>query len=418
MKTIPPPTTSQFLKKLLVVSFLLMLFSCFKDQELVADKPIVDFVDPSVVKTEEDKQNARAIIQITKALRKIYKDPKVVEEVNAAIATGYYADERVLLKDLLNPIESPVYKSEVFLKREEERGFKPGLFKEKLEKELGTVANSNFRTSDLYFEDNGLSIYFPYHEDTQYNSYPVTVAAATVEADQVWAYSPYAPEPGSVEPETLDNYAVLVDDNYASVLPVHVVGMGAEMNSHTADHNCSNVKVSIGYVKVLYSHNYDVFISFSFNGGGPELVFIGAKAVRHSTELATITTYNRIAKESLSRKEARNGTWVAVWGTLDEYWSPSSVNQLFGIYEEDYTHEKKYFTGTFEYNNQGWTSYPNCYIEVSSKNDIVSDYFPERSYFVYLANTYGGSSEYLTGYGPQFTSTDGFVRYSLPITCY
>ncbi|MBL7859831.1 MAG: hypothetical protein JNJ65_01635 [Cyclobacteriaceae bacterium] len=377
-------------------------------------KLVPDFVDETLIKSEADRQNMEAILTTTRVLRKIYKDRNVIEEVNAAIASDYYEDERVLLKDLLNPENSPIYQLPQFKERQLKRGFEVGIFKTSFERELGHQEKSgeNFRTNEEFFDDSGVSIYFPYHEQTQYTNYIYAIVPATVEADQQVIPMPYGPEPDIINPP---DHTMLVNDNYSEIYPTHIVGMGAETTLNQTQQNCANLKVSIGKIKVLNQKQYDSFISFNGNGGGSEFFFIGVKAQSTTTP---ITSWNNTAYHYVTRSAIRNGNWIDIWRTLDQNWQSNSINQLFGIYEYDNTSDKKYFTGTLRFNNGGITHHPYCNIEVTSKNGIINSRFFERTELTYQYNTFGNTPEFLNGFGPQYNSTDGNVLYSLPGSCY
>lgn len=243
-----------------------------------SEENFVDFVDMNVVKTQDDKKKANTILEVTRVLRKIYKDRQVVEEVNAAIATGYYEDETVLLKDLLNPQLSPIYQFQSFKDRSLAKGFKPEYFKVKFEEELGITNSPNVRTSDMYFDDNGVSIYFPYSEDTQYSTYPITVVAGTVESDQANASHPLCDD---LNPTTYAycSQTVTVNDNYASTNPTHIVGNGGTISENSTNSGSCNGAFNLhyGYIKFWTGYQYDKLISFTGNGGGSEMEFFVAR---------------------------------------------------------------------------------------------------------------------------------------------
>lgn len=239
-----------------------ILASCVNEDVSIEERSesIVDYVDPEVIKTPEDIRKANAILQVTRTLRKIYKDPMIVEEVNAAIATGYYEDETVLIKDLLDPANSPIYQLPSFNERNKSRGFKPGSFKNEFEKELGVSFPIKAKTEDLYYTDNGISIYFPYHEDTQYSTYPVTVLAATVESDRAAAQHPLCDDLNATT-FAYCNQTVMVSDDYASVNPTHITGMGATVSNNTTNQSCQGaIQVKLGYIKVS-GRQYDKLIA-------------------------------------------------------------------------------------------------------------------------------------------------------------
>lgn len=185
----PSQSSLKSLRLLIVAFFLLLVLSCEKSELFNLDRaPLADAIDPAVVKTPDDIRKAETIVQFAKLLRRVYANhPQVVEEVNATIASGYYEDETVMVKDLLHPESSPIYRMQSFQDRMASNGVEVGSFKHALEEEFGMKISTNARVKDVYFIDDELSIYFPYHEITQYYTYPVTVASATTDANSVVA---------------------------------------------------------------------------------------------------------------------------------------------------------------------------------------------------------------------------------------
>ncbi len=400
-----------------------MLYSCVNDEVALQknNEDIVDFVDPNVVKTPEDIRKANSIIEVTRVLRKIYKDRQVVEEVNAAIATGYYEDETVLLKDLLNPSTSPIYEFQSFKDRSVEKGFKPGSFKTNFEKELG-ISNSPYaRTEDLYYYDNGVSIYFPYSEDTQYSTYPVTVVQGTVESDRASAQHPLCDD---LNATTLAycNQTVMVNDDYASINPTHIVGNGGTLSNNTSSTSCSgSFKLHYGYIKFPYGYQYDKLISFTGDGGGSEMRFFVARTTQSNT---TVTSSWGLETEVyVTRKSIKNTNWISVWSGVFAYiggaWPANNTNLAFCVYEKDHSNPPSiYFTGTLTSKDVYGNVFSNIYsIEAKSKNPIISNNVRERLWFLNQYNSLSNSPPYIQGYEPQFSSGDNNLVITYPISC-
>lgn len=370
-----------------------------------------DFVDPNVVKTPEDIRKANSILTVTQTLRKIYSNRMVVEEVNAAIASGYYADETVLLKDLLEPATSPIYQMDSFKSRKVARGFKPGLFKEQFEKELG-VSSMTARTNDEYFIDNGISIYFPYSEETEYTHYVITVVGATVESDQAWVYMPIGPEPDIInQPGT----NVLVDDNYASLYPMHVVGVGAEPNPIVnSSHNPQNMLVRIGSVRCKYQ--FDRLISFTGNGGGSEIVFGRGDGYLQLNANQQVTSFNGDQFTiRFKRREIRNTEWKYVNEIWDANWEVDNPEQILGIYEQD-TQGTKTFNGSVQTKISNNTTVTIGYaISVLTQDEIIRNWAIPRSFLVAQTQVNQGFG-FINGTAVFGGSLD--VSYTLPIQYY
>lgn len=396
---------------------ILLAFSCndsqFSGEETI--RKIPDFIDPAVVMTDDDKLKAERIHTVTKVLREIYRNHEVVEEVNAAVATGYYVDETIMLKDLLNPETSPVYQMESFKERAQARGVQSGLFKQYFEEALG---KQNARQmNDDYFYDGDIYIYFPYNEETSgYNQIPVVVPA-TVEADEAWAYQPYGPEPDIINPP---GHMTLVNDNYAEMYQTHVVGVSdVEIHPQYAHQDCQGnfLRVSVGYVKIYYKQ-YDAFISLSGNGGGAE-IRIGL--ARGSQDGSTVTSFfEKQIHVYVRRSEARNAQWVHSWEDIETSWGTNYPRLLFGVYEKDNTNDTKNFSGTLEYiNPSGQTITSNYSINVRTKNERISENRWLRSYLHSEYTQFGHLINHQLGYAPSWQGNlDDKTRYSLPGTCY
>ena len=173
----------------LVLSLLLLssivLFSC-KKEAFIQEAP-----DNAIFpQTEKEKKSVSVIKEVAKILEAVYQDPHAVYEVSAAIFSEYYQDESVLIKDLLFPETSPLYKTEAFKKYKSKTGiFKQKFFKTLLEGEYPNLKeamgiNNQSReiingapasglsaavptdtTMEIYSNSSGIMIYFPYSEN-------------------------------------------------------------------------------------------------------------------------------------------------------------------------------------------------------------------------------------------------------------
>lgn len=175
MKKITPPAF--FILCLLVFA----VFSCRKQVKLT----ILQEEKVRVPETPQEKHTVAILEEVGDILGKVYKNPKAFHEVNAAIYSEYYEDERVLLKDLLFPEVSRLYQTKKF------KSFHAytGTFKEEfmkvlnngdypnLKKELSVtppISNRNQRiymetptdiAKEIFSNSSGVAIYFPYSEN-------------------------------------------------------------------------------------------------------------------------------------------------------------------------------------------------------------------------------------------------------------
>ncbi|MBL7737854.1 MAG: hypothetical protein JNK14_01460 [Chitinophagaceae bacterium] len=350
---------------------LLLLNSCKK--ELSNQSAVSEIRFPT---TSIEKLRVEAIKEVTSILKRIYKDPNVVYEVNSAIKSEYYTDERVLLRDLLTPDKSPVYKSKKFIESLSVKGTFKEAFIEELDKGnyprlnaiMSNSANRTFRltddwpiidtTNEIWTNEYGLSIYFPYSEDfPSINPHDptnntetgqlVTLVSADREADSGPGYEPYVSTGNPNEPMCPDNICynnVTVDDAYAELHPVHIVGVGAEPNTANSPSGTTSVYiVYIGVIKCV--KQYDRLISFTGNGGGSELRFTRGDIYLQPNTSGQITNFQNIITVNIKRKDIRKKNWKVVNNLWDSDWEIDNTEEIFGIYEED-TQGTKTFSGS------------------------------------------------------------------------
>ena len=89
-----------------LILFALSVVSCQKKFEMNTPSKPEEVRFPQTAKEEH---TVSILKEVGKILQEIYKSPKPYFEVNAAIYSEYYEDERVLLKDLLFPEINPLY---------------------------------------------------------------------------------------------------------------------------------------------------------------------------------------------------------------------------------------------------------------------------------------------------------------------
>ncbi len=294
----PPP---HFLLFLLMAG---LLFSCQKEIN-----PISTTQDKSVIFPQSPKEIEQVALnkEVAKILETVYQDRKALVEVCNAINSGYYADETILLKDLLFPEISPVYKTQSFIDSKAPQGLFKDLFLQTLDKgdypilknkldynnhnALGStpsnlpIASATLLVGDtakeIFSRTNGVNIYFPYSENfpilldqsildnPNIDSRDVTIVAADRDADSgpgkapVWCNG----KPGS----NICLTPVTIDDAYAELKPTHIVGVGAEPSPPPPPPPpVPNInRVFHGWSTL--TQQLDKFISFTGNGGGSEM---------------------------------------------------------------------------------------------------------------------------------------------------
>ena len=298
----------------------------------------------------------------------MYQNPKAFYEVVATIYSGYYNDERVLLRDLLFPENSPIYKMEKFkslrsdigiFKKEFLNVFNKGTYPN-LNKAFAVSASTNYRTSgpapiddttqEIFSNSNGVSIYFPYSENfaapltkeyfDQINTYPgykATIVAADRVADSGPGDEPYPC--GTIQDKHYCFRAVIVNDDYAEGTATHIVGVGVTVTPSRIDTipPSTNVnRVFVGWGRINNKRQYDKLISFnSANGGGSEIKICRISGYLQFQDQQVTNFTGDQAEMSFKRRDIRRGIWKRIYNVWDADWVAGNTEQVMAVYEED-----------------------------------------------------------------------------------
>ncbi len=329
---------------------------------------------------KKDIEKVSLLREVSNILKEVYKDPKAYREVNAAIYSGYYEDERVSLKDLLFPETSELYKTKDFKKYQSGVGIFKQRFVEEMDKgnypalkhaipsqnyaaRENTVAPTD-TAAEIFSNSSGVSIYFPYSENfgsnftaayfDNINTDPfgnmATVIPADREADSAPGDEPYRYKTYDANGEIVWEIRyrpVTVNDDYAEVKPAHIVGSGTQQRTYPSDPPiATNVnRVFVGWTRINNKRQYDKFISFSGNGGGAEIKVCRVSGyLQFSNQQVTSFTGDQY-EVTFKRKEIRNGIWKRVYGVWDADWVPGNTEQIMAVFEED-TEGTSTFTGS------------------------------------------------------------------------
>lgn len=321
--------------------------------------------------TDQQKQTVATVKEVSQILKEVYKNRTAFYEACATIYSGYYNDESVLLKDLLFPEKSPIYKMEKF------KSFKvkDGAFKEEflkvfnkgsypnLIKAFGISASSTARayavaptdtSMEIFSNSNGVMIYFPYSENFGSNFTPAyfdnvntdpygvlaTIVSADREADSGPGDEPYM----CFADETFTNMTicyrpVIVDDAYAEGKITHIVGTGAGPSRILPSDPppSTNInRVFNGWTRIYNKRQYDKLIGFnSQNSGGSEIKICRISGYLQF-ENQQVTNFSGDQYEvNFKRSEINRGKWKRVYGVWDADWVPHNHEQVMAVYEED-----------------------------------------------------------------------------------
>lgn len=392
--------------------------------------------------TQKERERVEVLKEVSSILREVYQNPKAYYEVNAAIYSEYYADERVLLKDLLFPKLSPIYKKDKFLAFKSPQGeFRKEFYATldngsypNLEKALGINAgNINYRpqsagpsdtAKEIFSNSSGVSIYFPYSENfgtiftpsyfDNINTDPfgdlATVIPADREADSGPGQQPNIRKLNG-SPEFYIHYtAVTVNDAYAENNITHIVGVGGEpiMDDPTTPPPAPSINRVFHGWSVLKDNQLDKFISLSGNGGGSEMKIARISGYLQFQDQQVTNFAGDVITVQYKRKDTRKDRWKRVYGVWDADWNINNLEQTYAVWEED-TKGKKTYTGslsttvTTSPGNTG-TGTVGFSIEVQTQDELVTQRKITRV-------AYFGAAKSDQGWGFQMCDGSGSCRY-------
>lgn len=353
---------------LLYVAASMIFAGCKKQHNQAATAPV----------PESDYQRSVSAItkEVSEVLTEVYADHKALMEVNAAIASGYYTDERVLLKDLIFPSQSLLYRSEGFRKLNVDTGVFRRVFCEIIERDRYPLIVSELKpalkplqnslahalvlsdsTASILSSTFPVSIYFPYSEnfgkavvsDTlPANSKLAIVLKPTIvytdrDADNAPGQRPYY---CSNTASKLCYATVNVNDDYAEVTPTHIVTIGATLGATSETTVLKSEQVTRTYHgSSRLTKQMDKLVSFTGNGGGSEIKVCRVNAYLRRTDEQVTDFAGDVVTLNYTRADIRKKRWKRVFSVWDPNWNYQDIEQIYAVYEDD-TYGSKTISGS------------------------------------------------------------------------
>jgi hypothetical protein len=349
---------------LMIYSMLLLTAACRKN--------LTDSMSAAPIEQLSEKQARVTALtkEVARALEEVYRDNKACAEVNAAILSGYYADERVLLKDLLLPSSSALYKTDNFKITKVDTGVFSKRFCQIIEKGSYPLLSSELRTVSLLKKTTDkvalsndarlpgddvsvfsgsqlISVYFPYSENFTNLADISKMAPDSKVAIMLKPTIVYTDRDGDAGPGKDAYYCpgspgnicykdVLVDDNYAEKNPTHIITVGADILPHAAVSVPKNdlvTRVYSGACKL--TRQMDNFISFTGNGGGSEIKVCRINAYLRRSDEHVSDFSGDVVTLNFSRADIRKKRWKRVYAIWDPDWNYQNIEQIYAVYEDD-----------------------------------------------------------------------------------
>lgn len=342
---------------------IIVLYSCRKTIGEPGQIPIEDL-------NGEQKHVAALTKEVAAVLELVYQEEAALKEVNAAILSGYYADQRVPLNDLLFPHQSPLYKNEKFRRLKVDTGIFHKKFCEIIEKSrhpllfaelkdesrrmqmLSPALISNDARLDVIKPSvlsvtKPIAIYFPYAENFEAIMNAVSTASVNRLPGSLKPTLVYTDREGDAAPGREPAYCpsstnnacyrdVTVDDNYAQKHPTHIVTVGATAVGETT----SNVPKTELVHRVYHGASrlvkqMDKLISFTGNGGGSEIKVCRINGYLRRVDEQITDFSGDVVTIYYTRGDILGRRWKRVFSVWDPNWNYQDIEQIYAVYEDD-----------------------------------------------------------------------------------
>lgn len=169
----------------------------------------------------------------------------------------------------------------------------------------------------------------------------------------------------------------IVDDDYAAQYPTFIVRPLSNESNLPAQTPSTNLRVSLGWVRV--SEQYDSFFGgiFGGNGGGSELRFYRVKGYVNASQQNDVA-FETVISHNVNRRDIRRNNYVRIYAIWDPSWETDQTEQVFGCYEEDKQGDKV-ISGTVKYKEFVNLSYSQT---IKSQNEVIGSFTFNRGAFL------------------------------------
>lgn len=261
----------------------------------------------------------------------------------------FYVDETILLKDLIFPASSELTKSERFIADARTHSVSLKEFSESFWSIANNTKDQNFiqflntlNTSSDNIEKQ-YSIYFPYSENFNLNTFDISIISGIADTDEILGYNRIGS--GSQTQYNL----VKINDDVAEIKRTHIIGKnGTTLRSNTSVSTLAGFQPGPGIVTpglprevkqvfvgdVKCKKQYDALVSFSGNGGGSEIRFVKGDGYL-STVGGQITAVPISGPHKHTRKQIRNENWIDWTAEFDMDWEEDNHQLFLAIFEDD-----------------------------------------------------------------------------------
>lgn len=336
-------------KHSLLIIFLFLLLVCC--QKKISQPPAP--APPPRDSIKNSDLIARLAREVADVLELVYQNQAAYREILAAIYSAYYADERVLLEDLLHPSTSVLYKGVNC-----DTGIFRKTFCEIIERDsfpllrqlvMGSGGNAaRIDGSPQIIAMPPIAVYFPYSENFSELRLgrsllrTPTIVAAGADTNQGIGRAPFSC-PGTFLRTCYRE--VKVDDDYASQNPTHIVTVGAEPQPPQYEPPKANGvnRVYCGWARL--TSQMDRLISLTGNGGGSEIKICRINGYLKTQNAQVDNFTGDLVTLHFTRSDIRNHNWKRVYTVWDPNWNYQDVEQVLAVYEED-TKGESNFSGS------------------------------------------------------------------------
>jgi hypothetical protein len=301
-----------------------------------------------------DEQIEEKCKHISYILTEVIKIEGITQEVMDGVKSGYYDDESIILKDLLNPEQSPI----VLFKQNAATMQFAQVFQQTFNANVymfaQNYANITYQQLLDFIQEDNVAIYFPYSDNFQGTEFPTLTYNTIKERDDNVGYA------SVISGGRIDSFTpVTVNDVYASTNATWVLKNRSRGNSKIEDpcDGCGGggwespvevdsavvtpceffqnpdkiYEIYVGHIRAI--RHMDPFFGFN-NSGGAEVIITRGHVIQNLNNQPSGDT-KEVHLPKITRKQSKDKVWITVYRSYQTDWDPQDRQFVLGCYEND-----------------------------------------------------------------------------------
>lgn len=358
-----------------------LITSCQKtnDQITPQNKPIVGKDKSGSTTTLTDEEIEARCKHISYILTEVIKTQGVTQEVFEGVKSGKYADESILMYDLLEPSQSPILSFQQNASNMKFAKAFQDAFNASAYMFAPNYTNVTYKELIQIIQQQRIMIYFPYSENWQGAEKPTLTYNTAEDMDENQGYEP------SLIGNIINSFnAVTVNDDYADANPVWIVKK-EEVDEPVEPSDLlprdKDTTIVVTTTCPTFEKPYLVQINevrvveqldrcFGKDSGGSEMYFVRG-VLKNPNDKPEVEA---IPLGKFTRKQIRKAKWVPIAHDFLTPWEVKNRHVVIGLYERDKkAKEEKKITGKASVTTtSGTTGTTNSSVSKDVEYEVVS----------------------------------------------